>query len=73
VVVTEFSPPSCSGFLSSEQGKVTGLDYLRKEADVMGMKWEEVLSRLREKQGQTKTATATKNSTNHLELLKNRC
>ena len=31
----EFSPPSGSGFLSSEQKKVTGFDYLRKEADVM--------------------------------------
>ena len=31
----EFSPPSGSGFLSSEQKKVTGLDFLRKEADVM--------------------------------------
>ena len=31
----EFSPPSGSGFLSSGQKKVTGLDYLRKEADVM--------------------------------------
>ena len=69
----EFSPPSGSGFLSSEQKKVTGFDYLRKEADVMVDEMGRGALKTQRKTRTSKTAITTKSSTNHLELLKNRC